>query len=449
MQGAGLLPAASEQPQAQIAATEQARAQMQQWARFPLYLTQDVWNILQGSSERQLRKVECVTSHLVTLGLRNPSERTMATVAAVIAQCDGQNMEDPDTAKQVALLSTVKSVMKTHIIRARQLGTPIGGGYLQELPVTWEQLPGEMRERFFPTGLVQPPIDLNIAWRSGNAWPMRSTHRSRQLQGGHTDLISSQAGYAAAIAQQAAVTTAQALLALVNPGAVGRCSEVQLPGFQQFQPGNREMPVSRRDESLRLMLEEANAAPAAASSSSVPAAPASMSQQLALTNGEPSQSVGAVATPAAPSAVQPAVDSQPEGSAAMEAAEAAQVEASLAILANAHYNETLPSVLSPPEEASACKRPAGKSAVSVKKIMKRPAAAAMLASSSEKRIYQKPAAASSSIGPKKRPAAKTDQEKKITRAKAYELRPTGCARCRHQRGCCPSCWKKKGMILVD
>ena len=55
MQGAGLLPAASEQPQAQIAATEQARAQMQQWARFPLYLTQDVWNILQGSSERQLR----------------------------------------------------------------------------------------------------------------------------------------------------------------------------------------------------------------------------------------------------------------------------------------------------------------------------------------------------------------------------------------------------------
>ena len=110
MQGAGLLPAASEQPQAQIAATEQARAQMQQWARFPLYLTQDVWNILQGSSERQLRKVECVTSHLVTLGLRNPSERTMATVAAVIAQCDGQNMEDPDTAKQVALLSTVKSV---------------------------------------------------------------------------------------------------------------------------------------------------------------------------------------------------------------------------------------------------------------------------------------------------------------------------------------------------
>ena len=55
----------------------------------------------------------------------------MATVAAVIAQCDGQNMEDPDTAKQVALLSTVKSVMKTHIIRARQLGTPIGGGYLQ------------------------------------------------------------------------------------------------------------------------------------------------------------------------------------------------------------------------------------------------------------------------------------------------------------------------------
>ena len=132
------------------------------------------------------------------------------------------------------------------------------------------------------------------------------------------------------------------------------------------------------------MLEEANAAPAAASSSSVPAAPASMSQQLALTNGEPSQSVAAVATPAAQSAVQPAVDSQPEGSAAMEAAEAAQVEASLAILANAHYNETLPSVLSPPEEASACKRPAGKSAVSVKKIMKRPAAAAMLASSPRK-----------------------------------------------------------------
>ena len=60
MQGAGLLQAASEQPRAQIAASEQPRAQMQQWARFPLYLTQDVWNILQGSSERQLRsKKKC------------------------------------------------------------------------------------------------------------------------------------------------------------------------------------------------------------------------------------------------------------------------------------------------------------------------------------------------------------------------------------------------------
>eukprot|EP00435_Cladocopium_sp_Y103_P016943 s4420_g4.t1 len=305
-----------------------------------------------------------------------------------------------------------------------------------------------------------------------NAWPMRASNRLRQLGSGRMDL---QQGYAAAIAQQAAVATAQSLLAWVNP-AVGRAPEVNLPGFQQFQPGNREMPLNRRDDALRSMLDQAAVASAGNGASSNVPSTAAVPRQLALTNGEAGQVVSeilpsAAAAPAVPASSVPlavpidasqttaagapavpeplasAVEVPPEGTTASGSADA--VERSLAALANAHYDETLPSVV-PLEDLPACKRPATKSALTVQKVMKKPASAAKVMASSGNKSFKKPAAAAAaSKGSMKKPAAKAVDKKKITRKEAYELMPTGCGRCRYQRGCCPSCWKKKGIVLLD
>ena len=52
----------------------------------------------------------------------------MAAVAALVAVAAGGNIED-DAPTQAALLSTVKSVVKTACLRAHQLDTPIHGGF--------------------------------------------------------------------------------------------------------------------------------------------------------------------------------------------------------------------------------------------------------------------------------------------------------------------------------
>ena len=461
--------AAAKHPAADV-----TRAPMQEWTRFPLYLSQSVWNTL-ASGDSQLRKVDEICSYLIGLGLRHASERTSATVAALVSHMDGENLlEGGQVGRQVAMLSTVKSTLKTHQIRARQLGKPIPGGYLIELPSSIDQLPVELRQQFFQHGLVTPPIDLNAVWTVANAWPMRATNRLRQLGSVHT-MLDLQQGHAAAIATQAAVATAQSLLAIVNP-----VPEVNLPGFQQFQPGNRiNRDVHRRDDALRSMLDQASTASSGNAACSPVLSSLNAPQQLALTNGEAADagaeilSLG-VAAPAVPAAsvlhatsveasrkdvaaalapaAQPAgMEVSPKTVVASGSADAALVERSLAALANAHYDETLPSAVQPSEEPRMCKRPAAM------RVMKKPAAAAAAKAeaSAGKKSFKKPAAAVAATQPtaiaaKKKPATKKAiTKKKITRKEAYKLKPAGCARCRHQRGCCPSCWLKKGIVLVD
>ena len=112
------------------------RQEMQNWISFPIFLLADHWVCLQPN-ERQLHKLETVVNHLIRMGLRLPSERTRATLAALASNV-GPNAMDPfaapDVARQTALLSTVKAVCKTQLLRLRNVGLPMPGGYIIELP---------------------------------------------------------------------------------------------------------------------------------------------------------------------------------------------------------------------------------------------------------------------------------------------------------------------------
>ena len=62
---------------------------MQDYRNFPLYLTGDLWNLLQSRdhSISQLRKVEQLCGFLVTsLGLRHASETTQSVLVSVVAR---------------------------------------------------------------------------------------------------------------------------------------------------------------------------------------------------------------------------------------------------------------------------------------------------------------------------------------------------------------------------
>ena len=83
----------------QPAAAATVRQEMQNWVSFPNFLLPDHWVCLQ-SNERQLHKLETVVNHLIRMGLRHPSERTQATLAAIVSHV-GPNAMDPFAAPDV------------------------------------------------------------------------------------------------------------------------------------------------------------------------------------------------------------------------------------------------------------------------------------------------------------------------------------------------------------
>lgn len=220
------------------------RAAMQDWKSFPVFLQEKHWQTLQSDEVRQLKKVETLSRYLVDLGLRHPSERTMTTLAALVSHLGGQH-SDEDVPKLQALLATVKSVLKTHVTRAKQVGLPGFSNYLVTLPSTVAELPGPMITHFFPTGAFTPPVDLNPIWASAALWLCRSTNRQvnlvRQLTGGGgqlTDGVSS----VAAVAQQAALQTVAAFAAMSSGVGQG----VALPGIEILPAGHQAIARAKQ-----------------------------------------------------------------------------------------------------------------------------------------------------------------------------------------------------------
>ena len=212
------------------------RQEMQNWVSFPNFLLAEHWTQLQ-SSDRQLQKLDTIVNHLIRLGLRHPSERTQATLAALVSHV-GPNAWDasdvPDTARQTALLSTVKAVLKGQLLRTRNMALPLPGGYIRDLPASVQELPLGMQAECFPAGAVAPPMDLNPIWQVAHGWAVPSTHRARA--GGQVALVgAASSADAASIATQAAVSTVLALVPHVQRGPVDA-----IPGLQIFGAARRE-----------------------------------------------------------------------------------------------------------------------------------------------------------------------------------------------------------------
>ena len=310
---------------------------------------------------------------------------------------------------------------------------------------------------------------------------MRSTHRLRQVSAGNLQRAPSlMLGHGAPsvgaveIAQQTAMATAQSMISAL----VGGASTGGLPGLQIFaRPGQgqasnhsaaqgsleslveraeREQPVIRpalaiMDHTIAAAAtdsqESFEGAPAAPSATKVPAVTASVLAP-ASTQGAPVQ----ISLESGSQAVQEcatASNCQTEQSSG-----AAGVQASLAALARAHYEQEAPAVLdssSVPkvEKEVPLKKPASKKMPSSKKkaCLKRPAAFAASGASAT------PAKTSPKLPPVlKRPASKGAAASRatITQKEAKKLRPEGCSKCRWSRvGCCRSCWAGRGVTLLD
>ena len=376
-------------------------------------------------------------NHLIRLGLRHPSERTQATLAALVSHV-GPNAWDasdvPDTAKQTALLSTVKAVLKGQLLRTRNIALALPGGYIRDLPASVQELPLGMQAQFFPVGAVAPPMDLNPIWQVAHGWAVRSTHRARA--GGQVAVAgAASSADAASIAAQAAVSTVLALVPHAQRGSVDA-----IPGLQFFGAARREMPAHgngvRSDVGTALVRASAETA----SSTAGPVAPSVLDRvstpALALEGRRPSAVAMASSTRENERSNEAAAKEHPHVPASVavppteqgHSKESEDLELSLAALAEAHYERPLPSVEAlPTGEAKTrgdkMRKPAAAAFAQGKK-MRKPAAAEKTTAASC--TLKRPAAA---VKPKARGrAVAVTSSKTVTRSQAKRLRPEGCGK---------------------
>eukprot|EP00438_Fugacium_kawagutii_P017172 Skav229163 [mRNA] locus=scaffold1381:228696:229958:- [translate_table: standard] len=420
---------------------------MQDWTLLPQILTREVWAVLLSTEERQLKKADVLVKHLVSFGLRHPSERTCAVICALVARSDGL---EGDTPRQVALLSTVKSVLKTNITGAKQAGTPLPGGYLTSLPADTGNLPLALRTRF---DLVVSPVEVAPVLELAFSWALRSTNRSVLL---HRFQQGALPFPAALPYHPQAAQSAQAMLAFGQAALPDLTSGI--PGFHLTPAGVAAAAAAAGGvqpgrqaggNQLRSLLDRAEESAPPARAAEVPpqqtsnAQPAALASSGAAAVGQPSgESAAVVTTPHVPQttgsdfsgAVPPAA--VPQAAVAPIGTEP-ELEASVVALANQHYNKDLPS--SGGLDESVKKKPSGRA----KAVAKKPGTNV---ATKKIAVKKKPAAASSETKVLKRPASK---ESTLTRLEAARLRPNGCSKCREKVGCTPSCWAGRGRRLVD
>ena len=451
------------------------RAQMQDWRTFPFFLTQELWTHLEETPGLpQMNRMERLSRFLVNvLGMRNPSEQTMAVMCALICRTE------MDPSRLSASLQTLKTVLRTHLCRAVQQGLAVPGGvHVELLPSSFAELPDVVRQHLAGVAFVAPPDTVNVAevLQHARGIPLRNTHRSATLQrqmqqpllfGGAAGAMSNQLVEAAALVASAALRMPVA----ENHGG--------LSNLQLF-PGNRLVSSNgSQNRQLQNLLQRHDVEAASVASAAVPApaqAPlaimdvrpeATQQGNAAGVDGQPSASRAEIASPLVTAditqssdelqraakedkvdLVAPRVDALREQESVQQAPK--QVAAAVAQLAKAHYGEDLDLEPRPPKPRgrppNALKRPA--SAEGIPKTMKKPAAAVSSSSlstedpSRQVGCMKKPSA-------KKRPQTTTSVKNTVTKAQRMRQRPHGCTTCRNTAGCCPSCWKKRGYEVLS
>ena len=420
-----------------------ARAQQQDYRTLVHFLTEDVWNALRDRERSQLAKVDVLCRYLVeTLGLRYPSEPTFASVAAV-AQCFVNAGND-----LTSLLGTCKSVMKTTTVRAQQASRALPAEeYIVVLPVAPSGFSVGLQQHFNQNNVVfsavPEGISAEVVMQTAASIPLRSTHRSIQLQKKIQEQQSMGAfGLAAALPQ---LQMAQAMM--MGSFFPAANTERGLQNLQIF--GNsKERAASSRGNTLAELMDRAEQPPAVASQPAESAVPLLALQDKpagsseSLTKPE-SAALGVPpdrkeSTDVEPTNVDDSVSPKAkEPSVATEVAEA---------LAMAHYNKELPA---DDGKGSGLRRPAARKAQ-----MKKPAASLKVAVTAKTAgpSLKKPAAASKRVASKmagsvvqrKGSEKKTKVLKPLSERQRMKLRPQGCGRCRERPGCCRSCWVLRG-----
>ena len=151
------------------AEVSQQRRQQQDFLELPRYLTEEMWRQLLEPNTSPAASVERICAHAYALGLRLPSEMTVAMIIALAYQTKVPGMTGHEKFK---LLEKNKPVIK------KILSGSAPRVFLTTLPAALEDFPRELNEVAFPAGTAPAPQPLHMDFgRVARSWPMRWSNR--------------------------------------------------------------------------------------------------------------------------------------------------------------------------------------------------------------------------------------------------------------------------------
>ena len=409
------------------------RRGMQNFTRLHEFMPSDVWTQLQTTSSLD-KRVESITRFAAMLGLRCPSEGTLA-VMLTLSAClfwQGQYSEQ----EKYDLLQRFKPKIKKWL---QQEAMPVV--YLVELPGTWEDFPAGMKEKLFPAGKEpKVPEGLDVS----EVDKIVRTFRLRKTKTG--DLSASNPPH----------TQVQDMGSGMNMMALGSF----VAGLMQRPEGRSDAQIhtgfqAQRNSSgsgLQLCLPTTRPEGHADASGSVACGSHPVQKPLAAC-GHPSGT--AEAEPCLQPSTAAAVDA---GQSALTAA-TEQIEDILPDRKRPKV-ATIQEQLHSLQEGLRGEPQAGEPKVEKKPGMKRPAVAKASAKGEKEskpsaEVMKRPSAACVKKSGHKALAASASLSKEEQRKRLWEQIPSklkarfkdGCATCRYRAGCCNSCWRKRGFQL--
>ena len=400
------------------------RRGMQNFTSLHEFMPSEVWTQLQSTSSLD-KRVEAITRFAATLGLRCPSESTLAVMLTLSACLFWQGHFSEQ--EKYDLLQRYKPKIKKWLQQE-----PMPEVYLLELPGTWQDFPAGMKEKLFPAGKEpKVPEGLDVS----EVDKIVRTFRLRKTKTGD-------------------FTTNQPQAQMQDMGS----GMNNMLALGSFVAGLIQRPTGLGDVQI-------------STGSSTQCVAASSALQLCAPVTRPEGRSEVLGTEACgPKSIQNTVEAcgQPSDSAKAEAC--GQTQLALTAAAQALEDKvpkkkrpnvsTIQEQLVSLQEGLRSEGTKDKAVVRKKPAFKRPAAAVV----KEAKTGPKQSAATlkrpagncgTSSGQKAGKAASTCASKEERRKLLLAQVPSklkarykdGCATCRYRPGCCDSCWRKRGFEL--
>ena len=142
------------------------RRSNQDYMELPHYLTQDLWDLLRGTTASQAHKLDALVRHCGKLGLRNPNE---SSKALIVALCPAMHHE-PFPEEKLRLVGKYRSRITKGLENLPQPAI-----HLPLLPVDPAQLPESISAvAFAEQARVLVPRGVPDFQALARAWPVRN-----------------------------------------------------------------------------------------------------------------------------------------------------------------------------------------------------------------------------------------------------------------------------------